>query len=71
MTDKRRFLLTWNKQNNVTGYIVRWGVDPHHLNNATMVYTNRLEAGFFNRDSEYWFAVDAFNEAGITIAPLL
>jgi hypothetical protein len=64
-TDKRRFLLNWDKQDNATGYIVRWGVEPNRLNNATMVFTNQLEAGFFNRDSEYWFAVDAFNENGV------
>jgi hypothetical protein len=26
-----------------------------------------LEAGYFNRDSEYFFSVDAFNENGVTI----
>jgi hypothetical protein len=31
-----------------------------------MVFTNQLEAGYFNRDSEYYFAVDAFNENGLT-----
>ncbi|MDR0508177.1 MAG: family 43 glycosylhydrolase [Dysgonamonadaceae bacterium] len=66
MTDKRRFVLNWNRQDNATGYIVRWGVERNQLNNAVMVFDNRLEAGFFNRDSEYWFTVDAFNENGIT-----
>ena len=64
--DKRRFQLNWNKQDNTTGYIVRWGVNKNQLNNAVTVYTNQLEAGYFNRDSEYWFSVDAFNENGLT-----
>ncbi|MDR0873552.1 MAG: family 43 glycosylhydrolase [Prevotellaceae bacterium] len=64
--DNRRFLLSWDNQENATGYIVHWGINENQLNNATMVFTNQLEAGFFNRDSEYYFSVDAFNENGIT-----
>ncbi|KAA6303054.1 MAG: Non-reducing end alpha-L-arabinofuranosidase BoGH43A [Candidatus Ordinivivax streblomastigis] len=64
--DHRRFLLNWNKQENATGYIVRWGIEANKLNNASMVFTNQLEAGYFNRDSEYYFAIDAFNESGFT-----
>ncbi len=64
--DKRRFQLNWDKQENTTGYIVHWGIDKTHLNNATMTYRNQLEAGYFNRDSQYYFTVDAFNENGIT-----
>jgi hypothetical protein len=66
LEDKRRFTLTWDKQANTTGYIVHWGVNANQLNNAVMVFTNRLEAGYFNRDSEYYFSIDAFNETGIT-----
>jgi len=64
--DKRRFQLHWDAQENTTGYIVRWGIDKNHLNNASMVFENQLEAGYFNRDSEYYFAIDAFNENGVT-----
>jgi hypothetical protein len=62
--DKRRFQLTWKKQANADGYIVRWGVEPNQLNNASVVYTNQLEAGYFNRDSNYYFEIEAFNENG-------
>ena len=64
--DKRRILLSWDEQPNATGYIVRWGVQRDELKNATMVFTNQLEGGFFNRDSQYFFSVDVFNENGIT-----
>jgi hypothetical protein len=64
--DKRRFQLNWDNRDNATGYIVRWGVNKNQLNNAVTVYANRLEAGYFNRDSEYWFSIDAFNENGLT-----
>jgi len=64
--DKRRFQLYWDSQENTTGYVVRWGIDKEHLNNASMVFENQLEAGYFNRDSEYYFAIDAFTENGVT-----
>ena len=63
--DQRRFQLNWDNQENATGYIVRWGIDKAQLSNATMVYGNQLEAGYFNRDSPYYFSVDAFNENGV------
>ncbi|MDR1527508.1 MAG: family 43 glycosylhydrolase [Dysgonamonadaceae bacterium] len=64
--DPRRFTLTWNKQENTTGYVVRWGVNENQLTHASMVFSNRLEAGYFNRDSEYYFSIDAWNENGVT-----
>jgi len=66
-TDKRRFLLKWNKQENTVGYVVRWGVSANRLNNAVIVFDNQLEAGYFNRDSDYFFTMDAFNENGVTL----
>lgn len=65
-TDKRRFFICWDKQDKATGYVVHWGISPENLNNAIMVFDNQLEAGFFNRDVEYYFSVKAFNENGIT-----
>jgi hypothetical protein len=31
-----------------------------------MLFDNAFEAGYFNRDSEYYFSVSAFNENGFT-----
>ena len=64
--DQRRFLIQWDTQENTTGYIVRWGIQQNKINHSTVVYTNQLEAGYFNSDILYYFAVDAFNENGIT-----
>ena len=64
--DRRRIIFKWNEQANTTGYIIRWGVKKDKLNNATMVLGNHLNGGFFNRDSKYYFSIDAFNENGIT-----
>ena len=41
-TDQRRFQIQWNEQENVTGYIVRWGTQPDKLNHSTVVYTNHI-----------------------------
>ncbi|MDR1682323.1 MAG: family 43 glycosylhydrolase [Candidatus Symbiothrix sp.] len=65
-SDTRRIQLVWKKRDNADGYIVRWGVKENQLNNATMVYSNNFNAGYFNRDSKYYFSIDAFNENGIT-----
>jgi hypothetical protein len=62
--DKRRFALQWDKQDNVTGYIVNVGLKDGAINQSIMVFDNQYEGGFFNRDSEYYFTVNAFNENG-------
>jgi hypothetical protein len=64
--DERRFRLNWDKQEDATGYIVRWGIAGNKRNHAAMVFDNQWEAGCFNSDSPYYFSVDAFNESGIT-----
>jgi len=66
--DSRIFRITWDKVNDANGYILRWGVKPGQLKNAIMVYDNSFEGRFFNRDSNYYFSIDAFNENGITKA---
>lgn len=64
--DTRIIRLNWKENKNVTGYIVRWGVKENQLKNAKMVYENIFEGRFFNKNSDYWFSVDSFNENGIT-----
>ncbi|MDR1600880.1 MAG: family 43 glycosylhydrolase [Tannerella sp.] len=63
--DHRRYSLTWDRQDHATGYIVRTGISREQLLNAVIVYDNHYEGGFFNRDSRYYFSVEAFNENGI------
>ncbi|GAB6012246.1 family 43 glycosylhydrolase [Viscerimonas tarda] len=65
--DRRRIEFSWDKVEGATGYIVNWGVKKSQLKNASMVMdATTLEAGYFNRDSEYFFSIDSFNENGIT-----
>ena len=63
--DKRIYRFTWNPQENVTGYILRWGTQKEKLTHSMVVYENQYEARYFNRDSEYYFSMSAFNENGV------
>lgn len=58
--DPRRFSITWDKQENVTGYIIHVGINENQLLNAITVFDNQYEGGWFNRDSEYYFKIEAF-----------
>lgn len=62
--DRRIIRLRWEPLKGATGYILRWGIRKDRLHNAAMVYDTNFEGRFFNRDSEYYFSVEAFNEAG-------
>ncbi len=65
--DRRRFEFAWDKVEGATGYIINWGVKKKLIKNSTMVVGDtKLEAGYFNRGSEYFFTIDSFNENGIT-----
>jgi xylan 1,4-beta-xylosidase len=66
-TDPRRIVLTWPKVNGATGYIVRFGINPKKLYNSYMVYNREeLELNCLNVGVKYYFAIDSFNEGGIT-----
>jgi hypothetical protein len=58
--DRRRFSLHWDRKPEVAGYIVRWGTKPDKLFSASMVFDSEFEAGYFNRDTEYYFEVESF-----------
>ncbi|MDR1556587.1 MAG: family 43 glycosylhydrolase [Tannerellaceae bacterium] len=70
--DPRRFFLSWNKQEDADGYIVHARREGGFPPQSVMVYDNEYEGGFFNRDSEYDFTVEAFNENGRSVpSPVL
>jgi len=65
--DTRRATLQWPVDKTATGYIVNYGTDPAKLYTSVMVYdTNSVKLGGLNKDVEYFFSVDSFNESGIT-----
>lgn len=65
--DRREARLHWDRVAGAQGYHLYFGIRPDKLYNAVMVYqdtTYQLNA--LNVDPDYFFAVEAFNENGIS-----
>lgn len=60
--------IRWDPCDGAQGYNVRWGIAPDKLYSSWLLYgQNTLHLPFLNAEQqEYYFAVDAFNENGIT-----
>lgn len=65
--DDRRAVVTWEPAEGAVGYMVRYGIRPDKLTNhyqahdEPSLFINSLNAGV-----DYYFAVDTFNENGVT-----
>lgn len=65
--DRRDAMLTWDPQQDSTGYNVLWGISPDKLYSSWMVYEKTfLELKSLTVDQSYSFSVEAFNENGIS-----
>lgn len=65
--DRRDVLISWKKQPNAQGYNIRWGIAPDKLYSSWMVYgDDSLLLKSLNTDQEYYFAIESFNENGIS-----
>ncbi len=65
--DKRDALLQWKSVSGVQGYNIRWGIAPDKIYQSWMVYdTNELLMRCLDRDTPYYFTIEAFNENGIS-----
>jgi F5/8 type C domain len=65
--DRRDAMITWDRQKDSQGYNVLWGIAPDKLYSSWMVYDeNRLELKSLTVDQKYYFAVEAFNENGVS-----
>jgi xylan 1,4-beta-xylosidase len=70
--DRTIVLLTWNKIPNATGYNIRYGTDREKLYSSHMVYNDTsLVLRSLNSNQKYFFAVDAFNEGGVTYSEII
>ncbi len=59
--------LFWEKQENVTGYNIRYGIEEDKLYHSYQVYENTpLKIRCPDKNKTYWFEIDAFNENGVT-----
>lgn len=60
-------LLRWPESEGALGYNVRFGLAPDKLYSSCQVYgANRVKILTLNAGQNYFFAVDAFNENGVT-----
>lgn len=60
-------ILRWPESKGAIGYNVRFGVAPDKLYSSYQVYSaNHVKIVTLNAGQDYFFAVDAFNENGVT-----
>jgi len=65
--DSRNVKISWQRQPNAIGYMVRFGQAKDKLYRSYQVYNNTsLTIRSLEKGIKYWFAVDAFGENGIT-----
>ena len=65
--DTRNVNITWKKQQGAIGYNIRFGTEKDKLYRSYQVYGgNELTIRSLDKDREYWFAIDAFGENGVT-----
>ena len=66
-SDARDVKLSWRKSSNAIGYNIRFGTKPNKLYENYQVFnTDTLSIHSLNRLKVYYFAIEAFNENGIT-----
>jgi len=67
IADARNVTLHWQKNSDAVGYNIRFGSQPDKLyENYQVLNTDTLTIHSLNRLQPYYFAIDAFNENGIT-----
>ena len=61
--------VSWAPVPGAVGYNVRWGIKPDKLYQTYQVFGDRepkLEIRALNVGQEYWFAIEAFDEVGVS-----
>ena len=65
--DERNVRISWKAVKGAQGYNVLWGVAPDKLYRSWMVYgDNSLDVRALTVGQKYYFAIEAFNENGIS-----
>ncbi|MFD4508590.1 family 43 glycosylhydrolase [Streptomyces sp. NPDC058457] len=66
-TDGRTARIEWDAVTGATGYNIRYGRHPEKLYHSWLIHERTsLDLRSLNSDAQYWVAVDAFGEGGIT-----
>ena len=65
--DRRDITLTWDKVNDAQGYNIRWGIAPDKLYSSWLIYeANDHLIKSLGKEQTYYFAIESFNENGIS-----
>ncbi len=68
-TDPRNAFVTWRAVRGAVGYNVLWGIRPDKLYQTYQVFADRgetLELRALTVGQDYWFAIEAFDESGVS-----
>lgn len=67
-SDRRDITLTWSSVKGAQGYNIRWGIAPDKLYSSWMIYDeSELLIKSLTTTQDYYFAIEAFNENGISL----
>jgi hypothetical protein len=65
--DRRNASLKWNPVEGAQGYNIRWGIAPDKLYQSWLIYDRHEHfMRSLDRDTQYYFSIEAFNENGIS-----
>jgi len=65
--DEREVHVQWKPEMNAQGYVLRYGIKKEKLYHSVMLYDqNDITLKSLNKGVDYYFAVEAFNENGIS-----
>jgi len=67
--DERNAFITWNKVPDAVGYNILWGIKKDKLFQTYQVWSDQkeeLELRALNVGQDYYFAIEAFNENGVS-----
>lgn len=68
-SDTRNAFTSWQEVPGAVGYNVRWGIAPDKLYLTYQVFAdagNELEVRALNKGQDYYFAIEAFDENGVS-----
>lgn len=67
--DQRNADITWNKVEGAVGYNILWGIGKDKLYQTYQVFNDsktELEIRALNEGQDYYFAIETFNENGVS-----
>ena len=68
-TDPRNAFITWSKVQGAVGYNILWGIGKDKLYQTYQVFADQpttLELRALSKGVSYYFAIEAFNENGVS-----